>query len=155
MMRALLTITLVAFAHAAAPGIYAMSEQAAITQDQVLAFLAQYEIAQSTEDFEQVAPMIHPDALFRFNDGDFRGTEAIKGAFEGTWANDVKDERYELKDIEVTSLDGSTATAVFAFHWSGIAAHGPFAVEGRGTVVIVRHEGALKIKVEHLGPQAP
>ena len=53
-----------------------------IAEEQVLEFLERFEKAQGTQDFDRVAPMLHPDALFRFNDGDYRGTEAARGAFE-------------------------------------------------------------------------
>ena len=121
-----------------------------ITEQLVLEFLSRFEAAQNSEDFDQVAPLIHPNALFRFNDGDYRGMEAARGAFESTWAHDVEDERYRLSDIEVLHANGTSATATFRFHWSGIAESGPFEVIGRGTSVIVQHEGEVKLLVEHL-----
>ena len=121
-----------------------------ITEQQVLDFLNGFETAQNTEDFDSVAPMLHPDALFRFNDGDYRGLEAARGAFESTWAHDVEDEQYRLGDIEVLHTGGGSATATFRFHWSGVTANGPFEVVGRGTSVIVRHDRDLKLLVEHL-----
>ena len=121
-----------------------------ITERQVLDFLDRFETAQGTEDFDAVVPMLHPDALFRFNDGDYRGLEAARGAFESTWALDVEDERYHLSDIEVLYSDESSATATFRFHWSGVGEQGPFEVVGRGTSVLVRHEGELRLLVEHL-----
>ena len=125
-----------------------MAEQ--ITERQVVDFLNRFETAQNTEDFDKVTPLLHPNPLFRFNDGDFRGLEAARGAFENTWAHDVEDERYFLSDIEVIHADNSFATATFLFHWSGVTENGPFEVVGRGTSVIVRHEGELRLLVEHL-----
>ncbi len=121
-----------------------------ITERQVLDFLERFEKAQRTEDFDLVASMLHPDALFRFNDGDYRGIEAARGAFEGTWAHEVEDERYRLTDVEVLHVDAGSATATFRFHWSGVGHSGPFHIVGRGTSVLVRHDGALKLLVEHL-----
>jgi hypothetical protein len=121
-----------------------------ITETQVVEFLQQFVDASATKSFAHVAGMIHPNALFRFNDGDYRGLEAIRGAFESTWAHDVKDERYFLSHIEVMSVDGDSAAATFQFHWSGVGLQGPFQVVGRGTSVLVRHEDKLKVLVEHL-----
>jgi len=121
-----------------------------ITEEQVLRFLKRFEQAQGTEDFELVSSMLHPDALFRFNDGDYRGIEAARGAFESTWAQEVEDERYRLTDVEVLHVDASSATVTFRFHWSGVGDDGPFHIVGRGTSVLVRHDGALKLLVEHL-----
>ena len=127
-----------------------MHNQPQITETAVVEFLKRFVDASSTESFENVADMIHPNALFRFNDGDYRGHEAIRGAFERTWAHDVKDERYYLSHIEVMSVDGASAAATFQFNWSGVGTHGPFQIVGRGTSVLVRHQDNLKIMVEHL-----
>ena len=121
-----------------------------LSEQQVLAFLHRFDAAQNSEDFDSVAPMLHPDVLFRFNDGDYRGIESARGAFESTWAHDVEDEVYRLSDIEVLHAGNNWATATYRFHWSGVAAGGPFEVGGRGTAVIVLHQGKLKLLVEHL-----
>jgi ketosteroid isomerase-like protein len=121
-----------------------------VTEAEVFEFLKRYEDASATASFANVAAMIHPNALFRFNDGDYRGLEAIQRAFESTWAYDVKDERYYLSDIEVMYLDASSAAVAFQFNWSGVGAKGAFVIVGRGTSVLVRHEGKLKLIVEHL-----
>jgi hypothetical protein len=121
-----------------------------ITETKVVEFLKQFVDAGATESFVNVAGMIHPNALFRFNDGDYRGLEAIKGAFESTWAHDVKDERYYLSHIEVMSVDIDSAAATFQFNWSGVGTQGPFQIVGRGTSVLVRHQDKLKVMVEHL-----
>ena len=127
-----------------------MHSASRITETQVLDFLRQFVDASATQSFSNVAEMIHPNALFRFNDGDYRGLEAIKGAFESTWAHDVKDERYYLSHIEVMSVDTDSAAATFQFNWSGVGTQGPFQIVGRGTSVLVRHQDKLKVMVEHL-----
>ena len=121
-----------------------------IGEQQVREFLRRFERAQGTEDFDAVRPLLHPDVLFRFNDGDYRGLEAARGAFESTWALDVDDERYYLTDVEVLHVDSNSATATFRFHWSGSGDNGPFHIVGRGTSVLVRDDGRLKLLVEHL-----
>lgn len=121
-----------------------------ITESRVVEFLEQFVDASATGSFANVAGMIHPNALFRFNDGDYRGLEAIQGAFERTWAHDVKDERYDLSNIEVMSVDTDSAAATFQFRWSGVGTQGPFLIVGRGTSVLVRHQDRLKVMVEHL-----
>jgi len=47
--------------------------------------------------------MIHPQAIYRFTDGDFVGRDAIQTAFEKTWAYDVVDERV----VAQFDVDGS------------------------------------------------
>ncbi len=124
-----------------------------ITEPQILEFLDEFQAAQRSQKFANVAALIHPDALFRFNDGDYRGIAEIQQAFEKTWAYDIEDERYETSGVEVMSRDSDSAVVTFAFRWSGKnAENGAFQIDGRGTSAIVRHEGRLKIKVEHLSP---
>ncbi len=136
--------------YTALPSGYHGSVADEIAEEQVLEFLERFEKAQGTQDFDRVAPMLHPDALFRFNDGDYRGIEAARGAFERTWAHEIEDERYRLSDVELLHVDAGSATVTFRFHWSGVGDHGPFHIVGRGTSVLVRHGGALKLLVEHL-----
>lgn len=113
-------------------------------------FLSVFEKAQASQDFAEVGPFIHPDAVFRFNDGDYRGTDQIRTSFESTWALDVENEIYSMSDVEVEYTDSVSAVATFTFHWSGIGPEGPFEVAGRGTTVLVQHDGSLKVLVEHL-----
>jgi ketosteroid isomerase-like protein len=121
-----------------------------ITETRVVEFLKRFEDASAAKLFANVVGMIHPHALFRFNDGDYRGLEAIQRAFESTWNHDVKDERYYLSDVEVLSVDTSSAAAAFHFNWSGVGPQGPFQIVGRGTSLLVLHDGKLKVMLEHL-----
>jgi hypothetical protein len=121
-----------------------------ITETRVIQFLKRFEEASATQLFANVAGMIHPNALFRFNDGDYRGLEAIQRAFESTWTQEVKDERYCLSDIEVVSIDINSAVATFHFNWSGAGPQGPFQIVGRGTSLLVLQDGKLKVMLEHL-----
>ena len=116
----------------------------------IKSFINEFERASATKDFDQVAPMIHPEALFGFNDGDFQGIDQVRAAFESTWSLDIKDDQYSLSDLEVRNIDNQSATVTFNYHWSGITAKGPMNMNGRGTQVIVMHEGCLKILLEHL-----
>lgn len=120
------------------------------TSSELVEFFDSFERAQETHDFDRVAPMIHPQALFRFNDGDFRGVADIRAAFERTWAHDVEDERYWMDDLEVLHAGAECAVVTFAFHWSGTGPKGFFQVDGRGSSVVVRHAGSPVILLEHL-----
>ncbi len=102
-----------------------------ITETTVVEFLKRFEAASATELFDNVAGMIHPHALFRFNDGDYRGLEAIQRAFESTWAQDVKDERYYLSDIEVLNVDARSARSSVSFQ-----------LVGRGAERAISHHGS-------------
>ena len=124
---------------------------AKLTDAEALQFMARYEAALSSEDFAKVAPLIHPQAVFRFSEGDHSGMADIQAAMERTWAYEVDDERYTLTDKRVLRSGKDAVTVLFTWNWSGSSAeHGPFEIAGRGTAQLVRHEGAIKILVEHL-----
>lgn len=142
------SVWLLALMMAGAPAV-----QAELTEAEALQFMARFEAALATEDFEKVAPLIHPQAVFRFSEGDHSGMADIRAAVERTWAFEVDDERYYLTDKRVLHSGKGAATVLFTWNWSGDSAeHGPFKITGRGTVQLVRHEGAIKILLEHLSP---
>ncbi len=123
-----------------------------ITQESVVQFLHHFEELAMKEDFSLVANLIDEHAVFRFNDGDFVGRAAIQAAFEKTWRGDpsVKKARFYLTDIVVLSLDVSSASATYTYHWEG-AQHGrEFRIQGRGTRVLALQDGQLRILHEHL-----
>ena len=140
------SVWLLALMMAGAPAV-----QAELTEAEALQFMARFEAALATEDFEKVAPLIHPQAVFRFSEGDHSGMADIRAAVERTWAFEVDDERYYLTDKRVLHSGKGAATVLFTWNWSGDSAeHGPFKITGRGTVQLVRHEGTIKILLEHL-----
>lgn len=123
-----------------------------ITADQVENFLTNFEELAAKEDFSLLSHMVHEDAFFRFNDGDFVGRSAVRGAFEKTWASGaaVDDETYYLSDIKVLTTDQRSATATYTYNWEGSYQSQPFKITGRGTRVLVKNDGVLQIIHEHL-----
>ena len=121
-----------------------------VDEEAIKEFLREFELAQSTKDFDRVADLIHPEALFRFNDGDFRGLDEVRTAFERTWALDVDGSAYRVEKVAVESVDSGIGIATFDWVWSGEADDGPFLIRGRGTTVVVEYEGSLRVLIEHL-----
>jgi ketosteroid isomerase-like protein len=124
-----------------------------ITEPEIREFFETYEAASNTREWAAVADLIHPDAFYRFTDGDFAGLNAIRGAFEKTWSNssNVQDERYYLTDLKIISTDVNSAVVTYTFNWAGmIEGKQPFSVRGRGTNVIVRNGDKLLFIHEHL-----
>jgi len=124
----------------------------AIAETDVVRFLEYFEDLALKEDFSLLEDMIDERAFFRFNDGDFVGRPAIRAAFEKTWRGDptVKKARFYLTDIVVLTTDRSTATATYTYHWEGSQNGRAFIIKGRGTRVLVRKDGTLRIVHEHL-----
>lgn len=121
------------------------------TPSQIKSFMTTYEQALQTQDFAQVKPLIHPQAVFRFTEGDFVGHEAIEAAFQKTWALDVQNVEYFLTNVNVINLDTHSATITFNWNWKGDSKEGPFHIVGRGTSQVVLSEGQPQLILEHLG----
>ena len=114
-------------------------------------WLSAYERRTNTHQFEQVALLIAPEALYWFSDGSFRGPDAIRGAFAATW-DAIRDERYTLSDVEWPVLEESAAVCTYTFHWRGMVDGSPREGAGRGTSVLRRIHGSWQIVHEHLSP---
>ncbi len=123
-----------------------------ITPQAVASFLNHFEALAEKEDFDLIKDMIDEEAYFRFNDGDYRGRQAIRAVFEKTWRGDpsVKKARFYLTDIVVLTTDERTASATYTYNWEGSQAGSSFTVKGRGTRVLRLKGGGLRIVHEHL-----
>ena len=49
-----------------------------LTKESAIHFLTEFEAIAEKENFDLVQDMIHEDAYFRFNDGDFVGRQAVR-----------------------------------------------------------------------------
>ena len=123
-----------------------------LTKESAIHFLTEFEAIAEKENFDLVQDMIHEDAYFRFNDGDFVGRQAVRDAFEKTWKGsaNVKKERFYLTDIQVLTVDETTATATYTYNWEGNMDGKSFRIQGRGTRVLIVQNGRLQIIHEHL-----
>lgn len=130
-----------------------------LSAESVVAFLHRFEALAEKEDFSLIRDMIDERAMFRYNDGDFIGREAIQAVFEKTWRGDptVKRARFYLSDIVVLSVDTASATATYTYHWEGAQGGREFKIQGRGTRVLLMEGGRFRIKHEHLSrfPRPP
>lgn len=125
----------------------------ALTEASVTQFLHRFEQIAEQENFDLLEDMVHPNAVFRFNDGDFVGRPAVRGAFEKTWRSggtNVKKERFYLTDVQVLTVDAASASATYTYNWEGSMDGRPFRIQGRGTRVLVVEGGRLQIVHEHL-----
>jgi ketosteroid isomerase-like protein len=130
-----------------------------VTTESVVRFLNHFEEIAMKEDFSLLESMIDERAYFRFNDGDYVGRAAVQAVFEKTWRGDptVKKARFYLTDIVVLTVDVTSATATYTYHWEGAQGRRTFKIQGRGTRVLAHDEGGFRIVHEHLSrfPPAP
>ncbi len=113
-------------------------------------FLKRYQAASNTKTFSNVRPFIHPKALFRFNDGDFEGIDAVQKAFEKTWSYEVEEDLYELEGLRIIHIDETSASISYNYVWSGRVKDKPFRYEGRGTSILAKSGENFQILCEHL-----
>lgn len=150
--RLLIAVTLLCgLSTACSTGKVHMTE-VVLTTDSVVQFLNRFEEIAEKENFDLIQDMVHDNAFFRFNDGDFIGKQAVRGVFEKTWKGsaNVKKERFYLTDIQVLTVDGRSATATYTYNWEGLMDGRSFRIQGRGTRVLVVENGRLQIIHEHL-----
>ncbi|MGW2571504.1 YybH family protein [Streptomyces sp. NPDC001537] len=112
-------------------------------------FMGEYERANNSHDISRVVPFIAEDAVYWFSDGSHRGIEQIRTAIEKTFAR-ILDEVYEVRELEWPVLTADVAVCRYLFAWTGVVNGELRSGRGRGTNVIVRRSGELKILHEHL-----
>jgi ketosteroid isomerase-like protein len=124
-----------------------------MSHEAVINFLNHFEALARKKNFDLVADMVHERAIFRFNDGDFVGRQAIRAAFEKTWASSsgtAEQEKFYLSDIVVVATDTNSAAATYNWNWEGVSQGKSFRIQGRGTRVLVREGDRWQIIHEHL-----
>jgi ketosteroid isomerase-like protein len=115
--------------------------------------LSAYEQALTTQQWENVAPLIHERCVATFSEGTYVGKAEVEAAFRNTFAL-IKDETYKISDIHWIQQTENYAVLVYIFSWSGLI-NGQFASgSGRGTSVLVKEDEQWLILTEHLGPKA-
>jgi ketosteroid isomerase-like protein len=112
-------------------------------------FMASYEQAANSHDIDRVAPLIAEDATYWFSDGSHQGIAAVTAAIERTFAS-IRDEIYQIRELEWVVLAPDTAVCRYHFRWEGVVDGKPRSGRGRGTNVIARRDGAWKMLHEHL-----
>ncbi|WP_069766326.1 nuclear transport factor 2 family protein [Streptomyces sp. LUP47B] len=118
-------------------------------QTELAAFIGEYERANNIHDISRVVPFIAEDAVYWFSDGSHRGIEEIRSAIEKTFAG-ILDEVYEVRELEWPVLTADVAVCRYLFAWTGVVNGELRSGQGRGTNVIVRRDGKLKMLHEHL-----
>ena len=116
---------------------------------ELTAFMREYEEANNSHDIDRVTPMIAPDATYWFTDGSHDGLPQIAEAIRRTFSV-IKDESYEINGLEWVVLAPEHAVCAYRFSWTGVVDGEPRSGHGRGTNVLVKHEGRWQVRHEHL-----
>ncbi len=118
------------------------------------AFIKQYEAALAAQDWQQVAPLVHPDACVTFSSGAVHvGKTAVQQAFERNFSL-IQDETYKIENVHWVKKGADTAVYLFTFHWTGLINGKSASGAGTGSAALVNGENGWQLVVEHLGPRA-
>lgn len=118
---------------------------------EVQAALEEYIRLTNTHDFDRVAPMLDPAAVYWFRDRDSRGIEQVRAAFDHTWSI-VKDEFYSVHDVQWLAVDDEAAAVIYEYRWRGLIGGVERSGGGRGTNVFRKTGAGWRITHEHLSP---
>lgn len=118
-----------------------------------LDFIRSYETALATQDWQQIAPLIHDDCVAVFTENTFRGKTAVEAAFRKTFAL-IEDETYGINNINWQLRTENVAVLTYNFAWSGTIDGQAASGGGRGSSVLVCENGRWLLLLEHLGPPA-
>ena len=116
---------------------------------ELTAFMRAYEEANNSHDVDRVAPMIAADATYWFTDGSYHGRGQITAAITRTFTA-IRDETYEISEVEWIATSTEHAVCRYRFSWTGIVGGEPRSGHGRGTNVLAKRAGQWQIQHEHL-----
>lgn len=117
-------------------------------------FIAEYEGALKSQNWDVVAPLIHEDCVATFTSGTYKGKRAVEGIFRRNFEA-IKSEHYAITNIHWVTRAEGFAVFTFDYQWSGVINREQASGGGRGSSVIVKNSGAWQLISEHLGPAAP
>lgn len=113
------------------------------------AFIKDYVDATNSHNFAKVQELLLPDAIYWFNKNESKGIAAIKANFESTWSY-LPDEVYGIKNVRWLSVEKNSATCIYEYTYQGTHEGKPLKGGGRGTTILVKHNGKWRIAHEHL-----
>lgn len=117
-------------------------------------FVEKYEAALASQDWQQVDPLVHPDACVTFSSGAVHvGKTAVRLAFERNFSL-IQDETYQIENVHWVMMGAETAVYLFTFRWSGLINGKLASGAGTGSTVLVNGANGWQLLVEHLGPKA-
>ncbi len=113
-------------------------------------FIDAYKAALATQQWANVAPLIHSDATVIFSNGEvLQGISAIRVAYERNFAL-IKNEAYQMTNLHWQEKNETTATYTFDFSWRGTINGEPASGAGKGTATLLCEAGQWKLMNERL-----
>jgi ketosteroid isomerase-like protein len=117
-------------------------------------FVTRYEKALATQEWDRVAPLIHPDCTVTFSNGTcHHGKEKVRAAFQRNF-DLIEDEAYSITDLHWVVKSEGFAVFTYSFNWSGKVDGEDASGSGRGTSTLKSESGTWQLVSEHLGPKS-
>jgi len=114
-------------------------------------FIKNYERALGTQDWKQVAPLVHERATVIFSSGAINAGKAnVQQAFERNFSI-IKNEHYSIENIRWLLVTDSVAMYLFDYYWKGYINEQLHQGGGQGTSVLVYENDQWWLLSEHLG----
>lgn len=114
-------------------------------------FIKSYEKALASQVWQNVAPLIHPNACVTFSNGKvLNGKQAIEEGYTHNFQI-IKNEQFTIANVQWLQIENNFAVYIFSFHWEGIIAGEKVKGAGRGTTTLVFEAGTWLLLAEHLG----
>jgi len=115
-------------------------------------FIAEYEAALASQDWNKIAPLIHDDCVAVFSEGTHIGKLAIEIAFRKTF-DLIKDEIYQISNLHWAVKAEQFSVMIYQFNWSGLIDGVQSSGSGRGSSTLIKTNDQWQIISEHLGPK--
>lgn len=113
-------------------------------------FVLSLSIATNSHDFNQVAPLIHPEARYFFSNGrEMNGIDEIRKGFEDTWQR-IQSEIFRTDEIRWRMVMPQAALYVYRYDWSGIVRGSYSSGEGRGIQLLRKTDEKWQVMRQRL-----
>lgn len=111
--------------------------------------LKSYIDATNSHDFNNVKKVLHPQAVYWFNNKNCNSIEEIESYFINTWDR-IKDEVYSATDIYWIAVGEQVATCIYTYNYQGYYNGELISGSGRATNVFTLFNDEWRLKHEHL-----
>jgi len=117
-------------------------------------FITNYENALTSQKWEAVDPLIHPNCTVTFSNGrSHRGKNEVQAAYQTNFAL-IKSEKHTISEIHRVVKAENFAIYTFAYEWSGMINGELASGSGRGTSTLIGEDATWRLIPEHLGPKS-
>ncbi|MFN8299589.1 MAG: nuclear transport factor 2 family protein [Chitinophagales bacterium] len=114
-------------------------------------FVKAYETALATQQWENVAPLMHANVGITFSNGStYKGLAEVEQAYRRNFEL-IEEEHFTISEVHWVLRNERMAVYQFTFAWTGIINSQQASGGGHGTATLVCEEGQWLLLAEQLG----